>query len=378
VLFWCQLLTLVSTIGATYATSYAGFTACRTLQGFFGAPPQVIGLSMIHDLFFFHERTRKINIWAFSFLIGPYLGPFLSGFILLGLDWRHTFGVLCGLYGFSVLMIILFGDETLHNREGFQLPKEHGIMGRIKRLTGISGIQHQQGRPGVWEVTKDLFGLLGRPYLLIPGLCFITFQTMWTIGIVSTISQFVKPPPRLFSNVATALIFLAPMVGTILAEFWGHWFNDFIAIRYIRSHNGVFKPEVRLLGVYIPWLIGIGGLVLFGQSLQHNLHWVALAFGWGMNCFSTLGSTTAISAYFLDVMPQHAALTSAWLNAFRTIGGFTVVYFNVQWVAHNGPAITFGCQAAIVAFFIVSIIVTQLKGASWRQRFPPPLTSRTM
>jgi hypothetical protein len=97
-----------------------------------------------------------------------------------------------------------------------------------------------------------------------------------------------------------------------------------------------------------------------------------------MNGFSTLGTTVAISAYILDVFPQHAALASAWINAMRTIGGFCVVYFQVNWVAHNGPAVTFGCQAAIVAFFIVSIIATQIKGGSWRMKFPAPVTSRTM
>jgi hypothetical protein len=296
---------------------------------------------------------------------------------LLALDWRHTFGVLCGFYGFSVITIIIFGDETLYNRDGFQLPREHGIVGRIKRLIGLANLT-PQAHPSVWEVTKDLFGLLSRPYLLIPGLFFVTVQTMWTIGIFSTISQFLKPPPYHFSEVAMALIYIAPMIGTLFAELWGHWFNDFIATRYIRKHNGVFNPEVRLSGVYVPWLIGISGLILFGQGLQHHLHWVAIAFGWGLNSFSTLGATTAISAYFLDVMPQHAALTSAWLNAFRTVGGFTVVWFDVQWVQRNGPAIVFGSQAAIVSFFIISILVTQWKGASWRQRFPPPVTSRTV
>lgn len=33
VLFWSQFFTLITSIGATYAKSYAGFTACRTLQG---------------------------------------------------------------------------------------------------------------------------------------------------------------------------------------------------------------------------------------------------------------------------------------------------------------------------------------------------------
>jgi MFS family permease len=171
VLFWSQFLTFICTVGAYGAHSYAGFTACRTLQGFFGAPPQVIGLSMIHDMFFFHERARKINIWAFTFLIGPYLGPFISGLIASKLDWRNNFGVLCGFYGFSVLMIVLFGDETLYDREKtVEEPRTTGgIVEKIHKLTGIYGIRHSAGHPGLWQVTKDLFGLLLRPYLLLPS-----------------------------------------------------------------------------------------------------------------------------------------------------------------------------------------------------------------
>jgi MFS family permease len=134
-------------------------------------------------MFFFHERARKINIWAFSFLLGPYLAPFLSGFILQGFkgDWVMTFGMLCALYGLSVLMVIFLGDETLYSRDGVNKPREKGIVAKIKLLTGITGLQSTQGRPGLWEVTKDLFGLLTRPYLLIPGF-FVTIMTCWTIG----------------------------------------------------------------------------------------------------------------------------------------------------------------------------------------------------
>jgi MFS family permease len=327
VLFWSQFLTLVVSIGADGAKNYAGFTACRTLQGFFAAPPQVLGLSIIHDMFFFHERARKVNIWAFCFLLGPYLGPFISAFIAEKLSWRNNFGVLCGFFGFSVLLIILCGDETLYDREKTERKHTNGpILERIYRLTGIAGARDCAGRPGLWEVTKDLFGLLLRPYLLLPTFGFITWITMWTIGISSTITQFTKPPPFAhppgygFSNTASALIYLAPMVGTVAAEFWGHWFNDFLCNRYIKTHGGKYKPENRLWGVYPAWIIGMAGLVTFGESLQHHTHWIGFAFGWGMNCFSTLGTTVAISAYILDVLPQHAALTAAWINAFRTIG----------------------------------------------------------
>ena len=170
------------------------------------------------------ERARKINVWAFSFLIGPYLGPFVSGFIIEKLSWRNTFGILCGFYGFSILLILLLGDETLYDGDDKKKQEgSSGIVERIKSLTGMAGIRDSAGRPTLWVVTKDLFGLMRRPYLLLPTFGFVTWITMWTIGIVSTITQFVKPPPYLFSSTAVSLLFFAPMIGTACAEFWGHW-----------------------------------------------------------------------------------------------------------------------------------------------------------
>jgi len=177
VLFWSQFLTLLFTIGATFCTDYASFTACRTLQGFFGAPPQVIGLSIIHDMFYFHERARKVNIWACSFLIGPYLGPFISGFLIQKLTWVDTFGVLAGFYGLSVLMIIFLGDETLFNRHTalsngqHAAAKQTGFGRRIMLLLGVAGVKESSSRPGLLEVSKDLFSVFVRPYVFLPSKC---------------------------------------------------------------------------------------------------------------------------------------------------------------------------------------------------------------
>lgn len=215
--------------------------------------------------------------------------------------------------------------------------------------------------------------------------------------MVNTIALFTQPPAPAgygFSNTASALLYFAPMIGTVLAEFWGHWFNDWLSTRYIKKHGGKYKPENRLWGVYPPWIIGIIGLITFGETLQNHAPWIGLAFGWGMTCFSTLGVTVAISSYILDVFPQHAALASAWINTFRTVGkfcfppplihiltiqsgGFSVSYFQLKWATKSGPAITFGSQAAIVGFFVISIILTQWQGPKWRKRFPAPATSRT-
>jgi predicted MFS family arabinose efflux permease len=50
VLFWSQFLSAIVVMAAAVSPNYGSFTAFRTLQGFLNTAPQVIGLSIVHDL----------------------------------------------------------------------------------------------------------------------------------------------------------------------------------------------------------------------------------------------------------------------------------------------------------------------------------------
>lgn len=316
-------------VAAALAPTYAGFTACRTLQGLFNTPPQVIGLSIIHDMFFFHKRARKINIWAFSFFCGPFLGPFISGLLVERISWRAVYGVLAGLHGLAVLLIVIFGDETLYDRI---IPvadtPSRGVTG-LRRLTKrpnrvLRLVGHKPPastvRPSLWTSTKHTFQIAVLPQLLLPTAIWTCIDFMWAIGIITTITQFVKPPPYLFSDSATALIYLAPFTGVLIAEAYGHFLNDFLQNHYIRRHGGRHKAENRLWALYPVICISVGGLLLYGQTLQHHLHWIGLAVGWAMYAGGFLAGTTIVSAYVLDSFPKHAAAASSWVNFWRTAG----------------------------------------------------------
>jgi hypothetical protein len=256
-------------------------------------------------------------------------------------------------------------------RKGFEVGRQ------VRLLVGVEGRRRAGGRPSMWKVWRDLCALWMRPYLVLPTFFWVTPMTMFTIGMVATISQFVLPPVAAggygFSLVALAMLYFAPIVGTLVAEAWGHWFNDFLARRYMARYGF----ECRLTAAYPAVIVGAAGLVLFGQTLQHHLSWVGLAFGWGMLCFSTLANMTAVSAYLLDCLPHHAALTGAWLNFGRIVGGFTVLYFQVPWVQRNGPALSFGAQGTVMIGASFVVIATQIWGKRWRAKFPAPSGGET-
>ncbi|KAL0264883.1 hypothetical protein SLS55_000836 [Diplodia seriata] len=164
---------LVLIIGATLSPTYAGFTAARALQGLFVSSPQVIGLTVIHDMFFFHERTRKINTWCIAFLVGPIFAPIMSSLILSKIGWREDFAVLAGMYFLSLVLVIAMGDETAFDRRspGNNI-KACGTRGRLELLTGVTGWK-TKGRPSLWSVSAQILQVQIKPQILLPSkLCF--------------------------------------------------------------------------------------------------------------------------------------------------------------------------------------------------------------
>ena len=133
----------------------------------FNTAPQIIGLTIVHDLFFYHERTRKVNIWVFCLLGGPVIGPFLAAWFVQAVSWRADFGILAGFHGFTTLLVILFGAETLCERGGEPaFVKGKGVIARLKLLTGITGVR-MKSRPSIWSTLKKIIEIQLKPQILL-------------------------------------------------------------------------------------------------------------------------------------------------------------------------------------------------------------------
>jgi amino acid transporter len=156
------------------------------------------------------------------------------------------------------------------------------------------------------------------------------------------------------------------MVATVLGELAGHWAFDIVAKIYMKRNNGRLDPEVRLIPVWIATPIMVLGIVLLGQSLERLWHYMVTAVVWSMYVFGIMICTTSINSYLLDAYPEASGEVAAWINFGRTLGGFIITYFEVNWVLSQGAESALGIQAAIVAASFGIIVILQIFGKRLR------------
>ncbi|KAJ5260783.1 hypothetical protein N7505_009133 [Penicillium chrysogenum] len=350
---WPQVITMFMVLGATLSNDWSTFTTFRSLQGLFGTVPQVIGLPIIHDMYTSAEWPRMINIWGTTFLVGPFLGPAIAGYIGAGSDWRTSFGVLTAIYGVSTVMVILFGYETYHT------PGRTTNQSRIASYFGIGNTLLPKGTTlRYWSRTVAVY-VFKFPLLMTGIAILVTFT--WPIGITTTIDTFLHSPPYLFDTIGASSMRFAGVIGALCGWAFGHFFNGWI----FKRHSSTWRTELRLHGVWFPIGSLASGLLTYGLTMHFGKHWIGIAIGWIMVNIGMVATIVAISAYALEKYPEKATCVSAILNMWRTCGGFAVGYFQPAWIQRNGLGLVFGIQAAIVC---VAVVLTITPVFLWEQK----------
>lgn len=373
VLFWSQLIALGWMIGCTFAPTLKTFTAFRCLNGFFATAPQVTGLFVVTDMYPFHLQARQLNVWTMGFIISPFLSPFAFGFLVARASWRWAYGI-GAIYGAIVVaLIVLFMEETLYDRHLKEQPaRSPGLRYRIETLVGKTGLDMAKYRDGWYTAISAPLRIVWRPHL-IAVLVFEALVFGFSIGINVTNAVFLGSPPPVgfgFSQFAVAGAYGTPIVAVIIGEIIGRYANEWIMNTGIRRNKGVFEAETRLWACYIAMPLYLCGFLTLGAAFQKKLSVGAIVMGWGIAEVAVMINTVAIYAYCNDCFPRYKGEISALINLARTLGGFSVAYFQVPWATKHGALQTFGVEAAIVmGLFFLIVPAVQIKGKSLRAKY---------
>ena len=377
VLFWSTFLGVMFSLGACLAPNYTTYYAMRALQGVTQSTGQTIGLAFVKDMFFFHEHARKIGIWYSIFISSPFYSPLLGNFLVGKLGtWQPIFWLVFACATYLLLMITIIGDETYYNRSVTpELQRSRPQKERMLRVLGIWQLRQRKGYfPTVQRSYLRLLEVLTKPVIPMTMLFYSTIF-MWCIGINVTSSIILGLPQALggygMGPLSLGYVYFTPIIAVYLGEIFGHWFNDFIANRYVRRHQGLFVPEVRLWTTYIGAALMVPGLIIIGQALKHHLNIGAIIIGWGMFQFGVMITSVATVAYALDCYPSASGEVSALINFGRVALGFSVGYFQMDWGAAQGFDVSFGLQAVVVVCAFLLLAVIQKFGARIRASSGP-------
>ncbi|KAJ7690392.1 major facilitator superfamily domain-containing protein [Mycena rosella] len=418
VLFHSQLLALAFLVLCTFAPTLNTFAAARCIAAFFSTAPQITGLYTVTDMYPFHLQARKLNLWTMGFIVSPFLSPFFLGFMVAHVDYKWAY-VVGALYSLGVLlMIVVWGEETLYDRLRPPPPSAKNLRTRAETLLGLTGARRAHLRPSWAACVAGPLRVVWRPQalgVLVFGTRMdIAIASGWTradmwlgvcgadlaercgsgvefghsIGITITNAVFLgTPAPAGFglSQTGIAAMYATPIVATLIGEVAGRYGNDVFAAIGIRRNRGVFEAEVRLWMCYVSLPLYLTGFLLLGHGIQvRSLPEVVM--GWGIGQVAIMLNTTAIYAYLQDCFPAHGGEVSALFNFFRTIAGFAIVFFQAPWLEAQGGFRVFGIETAIVgALFVLIIPLVQMRGRAMRARYslrppapaPAPPTRRS-
>ena len=145
----------------------------------------------INDLFFFHERARKINIWSGFIILSPYFGPLFAAFIISTQKWIWAFWVYTIETALCLVAVILFVDETYYDR---RVPRDQQPprSSRLMRLVGIEQRRtHLLHNTFLQAMMRPVKVLLKPTVFLSTVYYLLTFA--WVVGINTTLSIFLTP-----------------------------------------------------------------------------------------------------------------------------------------------------------------------------------------
>ncbi|THC88186.1 hypothetical protein EYZ11_012367 [Aspergillus tanneri] len=300
------------------SNSYQSLLWSRIFQGVALAPFEALVNACVGDLFYVHERGKRMALSNVALFGAAFLTPVLAGKITHSLGWQWTFYLVAIFTAAVFPLTLLLVPETAFRRPDYlntdfeqssDLQSEISInppvqpndyidsresqtAGEQKQRPHISnpesysesGKEEPQGaktppkasylqflKPFNGRKTdEDFVKLLLRPFPLFfhPAIlwaCLIQGAIIgWTVFIGVVLAAIFLGPPLWFNEVQTGYLYTGAFIGSILGLILSGLLSDSMNRIMIKLNKGRYEPEFRILLVIFQLIFSGAGLYGFG------------------------------------------------------------------------------------------------------------------
>ncbi|KAI4596241.1 hypothetical protein KJ359_005748 [Pestalotiopsis sp. 9143b] len=363
---------------------YTSLLWSRIIQGVGTAPFESLVNAAVGDLYFVHERGKRMAFTNLAVFGGAFFTPIVVGKITHTIGWWWTFylvAIFCALAFFAVL---LFCPETSFRRDAalntdtaaFEDSRQHDH--HEKQHPATQQVHHADSGPvrkTYWQSLSPFDGrktdenflkLFFRPFPLFVQPAFLWACLIqgamigWTVFIGVVLAAIFLGPPLFWDEVSTGYAYVGPFVGALLGFLIAGILSDWSAKFLTKRNGGIYEPEFRILLV-IPQLI-FGCLGLYGfaitsvGTLRSEYHWsVPIVFFGFEVCGMVIGAVSS-SLYIVDAYRDLAVEGFTCLIIFKNMFSFGLTFKAYDWLVEGGIKETFIALASVqVVICLLSI-----------------------
>ncbi|PYH41678.1 putative MFS transporter [Aspergillus saccharolyticus JOP 1030-1] len=371
-------------IWTVVAKDYNSLMGARVFASFGYGSIESLGPSILADMFYERNYSSAMAMYALFLSAGSQVGPMIAGYLVAARGWRWFFIVCLIVAAVNLVTTFFFLPETMYesDREEEQDDEMQGknevIHSHIESLPTSATRQAREAQPFSYnEYWKGLFRLgistearqkgvlrflgyaawLPIPMLLLPGVLLASMMYGVVLGAVVSIStlssSIFSAPPYLFSSGALGLWTLGSFIGIIVVAPLAGPLTDALSQYLRRRNNGIHKPEHRLPALIVPFCIAPVGLVVFGYTTAHAMHYALPALGSAMAAAGLTLVPSVMLSYVVDSYPHASGEALVLVNVSKNVVAFGLSKGSVDWMMRQGLARMFyefaGIQWAVLA-----------------------------
>ncbi|GAO51204.1 MFS general substrate transporter [Saitoella complicata NRRL Y-17804] len=360
--------TLVSAIVAlcgAFCKTYGTLVLTRCIQATFLATAVAIGAGTVAEMFFAHERGRKMGVWTLLVTIGAPIAPLTTAYMVQDKGWHWIFYLLAIINLAQFFAYLVFCPETLYIRA----PVGTNYVEPAQKVSTFD--QYFRIR----RINPKPFNFIDfiRPFRNGLRLCVLLPALAYAITFTYTGVVFTVLVPQVFGEKfhlnegQIGLQFISLVVGAIIGEQLAGPFSDWV-VKY-RSRTRTRTPEMRLIAAYPGFAAAIAGIVAWGVTLDQAApgHWTikpdiasAVAMG-GLQIVTTVCTTYAVECY-RDEAPQ----VSAFLTFTRQLYAFIAPFYFTPAIENMGVAGMAGLFGGLTGLAAVMVLACDIMGVRWR------------
>ncbi|KAK8102415.1 hypothetical protein PG984_015561 [Apiospora sp. TS-2023a] len=353
-------------IGSSQANDFGGLMTARVFAAFGSGVCEAIPVQLCNDIFFLHERGKRIGYYTFCLSIGT-VAPLVSAHLLIDpWGWRLFFYVVLAFALALFVMAFLFVEESSYDRDAHMhltaaAPVEDASPSDSDKATTRVNDQAPstttQELPlrkpflktlslrGRYDPEARFFGTMAMSftYVLVPQVFWVITSFGIYIGLGAFAYNYTFPlkitaPPYNWPEESSGYIAFGALFGFLLAVPLS-FSSDRLAAHLTRRNNGIREAEMRL-GVMLPaMVIAPAGLILYGLTAEHNLHWMGYLMGNGMMSWGAYFYFSFALAYAVDSYNTNTSEMLIAMNLGKQAISFGLSINLLDWILERGYAV---------------------------------------